>query len=401
MGILDRLAGSPKDRFARRVLATVRAAGVADARYDRDTFAISVSRTPGTELTGHIYLGNVFRDCRGASRPERDERIVALVRSVLNTGSLPESWDAARLMLRPVLRRATFSLGINPRTRPAVRRPALPHLHEMIVFDTPTAMAYVTADRLAAWNVTASDAFGTARANLAAMSVVPPARHTSPAPIIRLVDDGNGYFVARLLLDGWLASLAPHVGGRPVAFVPDTNTVLVVADASEGLAKLMEVVEQEYHEAARPISPQPYTVDDAGTVIPYAVPSDHPLSGPVSRAAAILAADEYTAQGRWLDAEHKRDGIDVYVATLMAAGRPDGSVFTVATWSRGLDTLLPEAQYVAMGERGQQPFIVPWSTVTREVDLEPVPDLDPVRYRLRGWPPEAVVERLRAAAVNP
>jgi hypothetical protein len=44
---------------------------------------------------------------------------------------------------------------------------------------------------------------------------------------------------------------------------------------------------------------------------------------------------------------------------------------------------------------------VPWQTLEREVDLVPVADLTPERYRLTAWPPPSVVERLKAQASQP
>jgi hypothetical protein len=243
--------------------------------------------------------------------------------------------------------------------------------------------------------------FEAARVNLKAISAVPPPEPGSTPSALRLADTGDAYFTARLLLPGWLPLLAPYVGGRPVAFVPDHNTVLVAADDIEVLPKLLEIAEHEYRQAARSLSPYPYTVDDSGAVVPYPFTPGHPLAVPLSRAAAILAADAYDAQADWLGAEHERDGLDIYVDRLLVVGRPDGSVFTVASWTRGVDTMLPEAQYVGVNSPGEAPFFVPWSTVTEAIDLTPVPDLDPVRYRLAEWPPERVVDRLRAAAVLP
>ncbi len=401
MGILDRVAGTPEDRFAKRVLATVRSAGIAEAWYDRDTFTISYRRAPGAQPDGTIYLHNVYQECQAAGREEQDRRIAALVSSVVHAPAMPDAWASARPLLRPVLRAASFAAGLPPGAHVPLRRPALPFLNELVVIDTPTSMAYVTTQQLAEWGVNEAAVFDAAHGNLVAVSAVPPAAPGSAQSIIRMVDTGDAYFTSRLLLPGWLPRLGPHVGGRPVAFVPDINTVIVLADGSGAFGKVLELAEQEYRGAARPISPYPYTVDDRGAVVPYPLVPGHPDTVPLSRAAAILAGDAYDGQADWLTAQHERDGIDVYVDRLLVVGRPDGTVFTVASWTRDVDTLLPEAQYVGINAPGEAPFFVPWATIEREVDLVPVPDLDPVRYRLSEWPPDGVVHRLRAAAVVP
>jgi hypothetical protein len=329
---------------------------------------------------------------------ERDERIARFAGTFVAPAPMPDTWPDVRPMLRPVLRPATYALAGPGQPRP-VRRPALPFLHELVVVDTPTAMNYVTVDHLADWGVTEAQAFDAARGNLEAL----PSDLTSPdrPAVVRFVDDGNAYFVSRLLLDGWLAGLEPVVGGRPVAFAPDNNTLIVAALADDALAGLIDVVEQEYREAVRSVSPCPYSVDERGAVVPYAVPGGHPLHGPLSRATGILAGERYGSQAAWLEAQYEHDGTDVFVAQLIVVGRPDGTVFTTATWSRGVDTLLPRADFVALADDDAGVFHVPWSVLEREVDLDPCPDLDPVRYRLTAWPPDGVVDRLRAAATDP
>src|SRR5262249_16816604 len=149
---------------------------------------------------------------------------------------------------------------------------------------------------LETWGVDAERVFAKARANLAEIAALPD----SPAPdgpvLMRFVESGDAYFVSRLLVYGWLASLASRVGGRPVAFVPDQNTLVVTDDRPDALGPVFELAEKEYGEAVRGISPQAYTVDDAGEVVPYDAPRGHPLAAQVHRAEAILAANEYANQ---------------------------------------------------------------------------------------------------------
>ena len=398
MGIMDRFIGSPRDRFARQVLAAARGAGVAQAWYDRTQFAVGYRHEQGTgEPDGWLYLGNVFRECQGATRAQRAGRIAGLVTRAVHHAALPKTWAAARPHLRPVLRSGTFALGAPRRGRAPLRRPALPYLDEMVVLDRDTSMAYVSEGLAATWGVPADEVFAAARDNLAARATLP--QPSGPPPTtLRFADDGNGYFVSHLLLDGWLGDLAPLVGGRPVAFVPDHNTLVVTADEPAALGRLFQTAEQEYRDAVRQVSPHAYTLDAYGRVVPYRAPDGHPLAAAVRRAEAVLACAEYQAQGQWLDRAHEAD---VVVATLSIASRPDGTVFTFATWGEHEDTLLPRADHVAFAPDGTAPFLVAWSALAREVDLVPVAGLRPDRYRLPSWPPAPVMERLRAVATPP
>jgi hypothetical protein len=404
MGIMDRLAGTPRDRFARQVLATARSAGIAQAWYDREQFAVGYRRVAGTgDPDGWIYLGNVFHECQGAGRAERARRIAQLVENVVHHQAMPDTWAAARADLRPVLRAGTFA-----RSGPAggpLRRPALPYLDELVVIDRPTTMGYVSRETAASWGVPDSEIYATARANLGALATLPDPPADGAAggagAVLRFVDSGDGYFVSRLLLDGWLGGLTAHVGGRPVAFVPDHNTLIVTRDDPDLLGKLYELAGNEYEQAARQLSPVGYALDPYGRLAPYQAPDGHPLAAVVGRAQALLSTSEYAAQAQALRAEYEADGRDVFVATLSRAKRPDGTAFTFATWAEGVDTLLPRADHVGIAADDHPPFFVAWDTLAREVDLEPVDGVRPERYRLTTWPPAGVVQRLRDRSAMP
>ena len=400
MGLLDKLLGSPQERFARQVLTAVRDSGVAEARYLPGQFAIQLRRDSKSATPSIAYLGNLFRECAGTGRAERRARIASFLAAVVYNPGAPDTWDEVAPLLRPLLRSVSFGLGV-PGTAPRpLRRPALPFIAEFVVVDQPTSIMYVTPGQVASWGVTERVVYDRARQNLAAL-----ARRTGPmtddegAPgqpmaLVRMVESGDAYWASHLLVDGWLASQRDAVGGRPVMFIPDTTGVLLTADHGPGLAKIFELIEDEYREAARPISTMAYTVDHTGAVVPYEVPPDDPVHPAVHRSEVLLAAAEYASQASHLDT-------DAFVARLAVAERPDRSVFSVATWGEGVDTLLPRADYVSFPSADAEPFFVAWHDVTREVDLDPEPGLTPERYRLRSWPHPGVVERLRKLAATP
>jgi hypothetical protein len=400
MGLFGWLVGSPREKFAKEVLRTVRSAGISDAWYEAAEFRIGYRRTPDDE-PAWIFLHNTWRECEHANRAERDERIAVLVRSVvLRSQELPQRWAEARPQLRPVLRPVTFAMGAPPSDAVLLARPFVPFLQEMVVIDAPDSMAYVTSATMAEWEVTVDEVFAAARSNLAAYARVGQADSDGPQ-VLRFVESGDAYFVSRLLVYGWLASLADRVGGRPVAFAPDVNTLVVIADNPDVMGAFLELMEKEYREAPRSISPVAYTIDEHREVVPYVAPPGHPLEQLVSRAEAILAASEYANQQQVLASRYEKEMVATFVASLMVIGRPDGSIFTSTTWSEDVTTILPRADYVSFVGDESGIFIVPWAAVAREVDLVPVEGMAPERFAVDGWPSPPVVDRLRASAVEP
>lgn len=400
MGLLDRFAGSPRDRFAAAALKIARRTpGVLAAQYQPAKFAITVRRA-GRSAPTWIFLDNVYTECQGLGRRARLDRLTRFIR-IMGAPPVTDTWEEARPKLRPVLRPVTMGLAGVPGMQPPVSRPAWPYLKELVVIDQPESMAFVGPPSLEAWGVTAEDVFTAARANLAGIARRSLARDwPDQHALIRMVDTGDGYFTSLLLAPGWLDSVSDRIGAPVIAFVPDNNSMLLCARQSGGLAQLYDLVEKEFGEAARGLSPVGYTTDPSGAVIPYRPDADHPDRVPARRAEVILAATQYGAQSRWLTSQFAEAGIDVYVGGLVAASKPDEAPITVATWTDGITSLLPEAEYIAFVRDGRAGFRVPWRAVASLVDLDPEPILSPRRYRVTNWPAPEIMQALRAHAVE-
>lgn len=269
-------------RLARRMLRSLRRAGVRDARYHAKRFEIRFTVPGGNEPT--IVPLTPLLSHRGAVRDQVSELL-----------RVPPGWPEAAAMLRPVLR------GSAPGT--PIHRPALPFLSEFVVIDQPHTMTYVTEAQLTAWKRPVDEIFATARANLTGAVL----HGTANGPtIVRFVDDGNAYWTSHLLLPGWLARLADQVGGTPIAFAPERGTLLVTTEESGLLAAVFAEVETIFVTAPHPLTPMAYRSDPAGCTVPYAVAENHPLHQTVRRAERLLAMHEYHQQPsdpelpRWL-----------------------------------------------------------------------------------------------------
>jgi hypothetical protein len=383
--------------FVAEVLAEMRAQGAAGARFDADRFAVAYQRDNGAPQPVWMYLSTLFAECE--REPEtRGDRIRRYVTTLLGTEEPPADWDAVRPLLRPVLRGAMFG-RTSDATRPTVlRRPAQPYLDELVVVDRPTSMSYVTVTMTATWGVGDEEVFAVARANLAAAGELPDADPADGPVLLRFVDDGDAYWPSHLLLDGWLAGLGDRVGGLPVAFVPDVNTLLVTAAAPEAMESLLELVAEEYLEAPRRLSPVGYTVDGVGRVVPYAAPIGHPSAVLLGRAERLLATREYAAQRELLD----ESPVPEYVANLELYARDDGSVFTVTAWAVALPTLLPRGDFVGIVIEGEEePFFLPWGVIVGEGLISEAVEYRPVRNHTAPEPPIELVEKLRERAVQP
>lgn len=288
-------------------------------------------------------------------------------------------WRQVRPHLRPVLRPASTGVGLAGDQRP-LRRPAMPYLIEMAVIDQPASMLYVPGDRLPGWGVSAEDVFAVARENLGRRAPQPGGGSPDGPVMLRFVEDGDAYWSSCLLVKGWLAGLTERVGGRPVAFVPDRETLIVVADQPGVVEKLFDMIEADYLAAARPLSPVPYVSDTNGRIVPYDAPPGHPLHHPVRRAERVLAVQEYAQQRAALAGTH--DGIPL--AELALTAWPDGSTVTVTGWPPDGAALLPHADIVSFSPAPGEVFHVPWAEVVEHVPPRALAEVEPARYLVAG-----------------
>ncbi|MBF6192036.1 hypothetical protein U3653_02450 [Nocardia sp. CDC186] len=384
--------------FAALVMQHLSTLDETEAEYDPDQFAIR---------TGDLFLDlhNIFRETRELDAAEREARVAQHCAAVRELRAPAPDWPAARSMLRPLLRPNSFGVGVEPESRP-IARSAFPFVDEMVAIDMPQTRSIVTYASLREWGVSSDEVFTAARENLAAIVAFTDFEEDG---VLQFVDDGDGYCTSWPLLPGWLAGSG--FGNRaPIAFMPDVDT-LIVATGADDLEPIFEVVEEQYHDAARPISPQGYTVDDSGAIIPLDRSPAHRHLPAVQRARCGLAVTEYDAQARILNEIVERDleftPYDLepaYVGSVMY-GHGDNGPFTITVWGEGVEYLLPEADYVAFcrDDQGEleRLFEVPFDAVVGLTGLTPVPDLSPRRYEIRHWPDAETLAALEAAAVSP
>ncbi|MGA8115965.1 MAG: hypothetical protein WCA46_20090 [Actinocatenispora sp.] len=393
MGGLARRGGSMQDRFGRELLDRFRASpAVAESWYSAQRFAIGYRRSV-SDPASWAYLGNLYAECACLAGARRAERLSWYVATMTEPATMPADWATAAPLLRPVLAGSAFGrpvLGAAADGRAElVRRAALPMLDELVVVDLPSTIGYVTAELVADWQVPVSQVFATARANLAA-----DVRRTHNGPVstreprmLRFVDDGEAYWVSRLLTEGWLAGLSELVGGRPVAFAPDRDCLVVVRDGTQ-LPGIFEIAAAEYQEAVRPVSPMAYTVDNAGRIVPYHAPPGHPAHLAATRAERLLAGTAYDAQAELLrDAWEPARAGRLTVASYLVAEPEGQSSVSVSTWLEDAATLLPVTDRVAMVSRDRrQSWLVRWEALVAALEPQPVPGLVPSRYQVGRWP---------------
>jgi hypothetical protein len=356
----------------------------------------------GTEHA--IFLENTFHETREMSPEARAQRIRRVL-SALGSDASEAGWAEVKSRIVPVLRASTLFLGaIEAEEKMPLTRPFLPFVVETLAIDSPDSLQFVVPSSLEDWGVDAEALFAVARENAVGYfgrnDGVDIYDASAPYPLWHVSADDD-YEPSRLLVPGWLASFRGKVSGRPVAILPERATLLIGGDGDERcLKRLIEMAERECAASRRSISPALYTVDDAGSVVPLVLAEGHPLAKDVALGHVKLAVGEYQTQKEILQA---RLGDDVFVASYTGVQAPDGSVFSYATWTEGVHTLLPETDEVALiSGNMDDPTVrrVAWGRLVEIAGryLTRVPNLEPPRWRVTEWPDAATLERLAAVA---
>lgn len=384
-----------KDRLARLVIDRVRAEGGAEPHLDADAFAV---RYDGDSV---LHLDALFRDTYaddtpGASELAREAHVAHFVSTTMSSMDWPVDWNQALPMLRPVLKPSTYTLG-SPSALLLSRR-VFPLIDELVVVDMPahrTVVSWATSEK---WGIDPATVFAAARSNLAAVT-----QHADPTKgraVQRLVDDppnGSRYCTSWLLDPGWLASHRGRFGCPPVAFAPDVDTIVVLpSDDPALLGEHFRRAEERYVHTSRALSPQAYTVDDHDTVVTFDLA--HPEDIGAARARCVHIAGEYAAQASWLTRQYELDNIRSEVGTVTVKATPVGPR-TVTLWADNTDCTMPLTDLVAFCREGELPFYVQFADVEALAGPSPVDGLDPARFRVRTWPPQEVMEQLRARAI--
>ncbi len=397
----------PREALMRQVEALLRADPTVEKVVRRtEDYGLDITRA-GSSCT--FFLDNLFADTRELPPEQRVQLIQRYLRALWQESPDSLPWEQARELLLPVLRASTFGMSLQPQPAPErelVGRRTLPFLRELLVMDLSESAMFVQRRHLEKWGVDEAEAFAAAHANLSRLPDDGVELYDQEHGPLWTVETRDTYETSRLLRPGFLASFAGRVEGRPIAILPERSTLLIGGDARpELVARLAESAEREYAAASRCLTPAMYTVDDAGQVVPYRHPGHDALAHRVRLAHVRLALAEYHAQKEALDALHKEQDVDVFVASYSATARKrDELPISWCVWARDVDALLPETDMVAVSHAANADdfFTVPWTEVLRIAGgcLTPVPELWPPRHRTTGKPSPEVLAQLRAAQVT-
>jgi len=386
------------ERFANELLEQARKAGAPYWEFDPKEQALRDTRNAGHRLN----LTNIFLEYTRA-KTERRPALIQKSLAVLTTSrTIPKLWGVAAGGIYPALRSRYLTSIAEIELRgtakpfpPAMIRPWVDDVIVALLYDFGPHMGMASKDIVESWGAGEQEVWSRAGANLRALPR--PTWQPLNGGIFRIASS-VAYEESFLLVDEVLESL--KLTGPPVFAIPNKGVCLAADSTNESaLRALLAEIKRSLEQAPWPLSAALFerTLEGWRTFEPPAE-----LAASVRRLRLLDLARTYEIQKAALDKLNRRTGADIFVASFVLRApkdRPD-EVASFATWSAGIDTLLPKSEHIILG-RGLPPtpevLPRPWARV-REVCgqyFEATPE-DPPRYRVRAFPNEAEWEQLKA-----
>ncbi len=351
-------------------------------------------------------LHNAYREyCsqRGARRRETLNNYIAALCENQRSRALP--LDEARPLLLPVIRSRGMieelrlhqvrtegdDLDFSP-----VYLPMGDDAVVLLAIDHPESTATLVQGPDKSWGITLEEGLAIALTNL---------RDTTADSFVEVVpglfrgDWNDSYDISRIFLPDVLERLP--LKGRPVFMVPSRETLLVTGDHDgHALAAMVELGLQAASEG-RAISTGLYCYED-GKVATY--PVQHPLlQARLARMRYLTTKSEYDTQKHALDLIHQENSTDIFVANyqLYAAQEDPDLLFSIASWTEGVDSLLPRVDRLVLVRPNEdcsdaETRAVSWEQAMALLGdlLEEAPGFYPPRYRTLGFPEPSRAELL-------
>ncbi|MDR6671596.1 DUF1444 family protein [Xanthomonas sp. 1678] len=391
------------DAFAKLFGDALRAQGYPDElTYRPDEFRLADQR-------GRIInLHNAYHAYTKADRQGRVEVLRSYVAAFVeghNEENETKTFEQVRPTLMPVIRhRGMFEEMRLDHVRQhgweapftVVCREVAEDCVELLAIDRPESTSTLTQGPEDAWGITFEDGLAIARDNL---RDVTPDRFVEVAAGVFRGAWQDSYDTSRVLLPDVLQRVP--VKGRPVFMLPTRDCLLVVGDRDETAMAGMLELSLEAAANGRCISSLAFAYDDDRRIVPFALPQpEHRRrQGDLRR---LMDASTYSMQKEFLEKIHEANQEDVFVASYRVFEENDGSghQFSLATWTQGVDTSLPQAERIAFvspkeGEDADMVF-VDWDKAVAVVGdlMEPEPGFYPPRFRVRSFPSEAQLRQL-------
>jgi len=401
VGILDLFFRKPTpEKFAQIAMQAARERGhPGPMEFDAPNFRVVLHGGEG----GAINLHNFYHDYCQASRAGR-RAVVDKYSNLFVQAEIPDTFEEARPNLLPVLRAGAFlqAAQLAPQVGASSANPGFAATDfsldtvMLLAWDTEHLTRILDTSQLEQWGVTAEAATAIALDNLRDLA---PERFVQLGANLYASDWNDAYDSSRILLPDLIHRVA---GQHPVVMIPTRGRMLLSASHNrDDLLTLLSYAQSAMATEGRRVSTAMYAFVD-GKAVPY-TPGDEEVARKQADLRRMALQEDYAEQKQLLDQQFEKQGTDVFVATYMLVKGEDERIFSVSTWTAGVEALLPETDRIvlvsldASGAAGRR-WNVAWADLVAAAghlmlrqDGYQLP-----RWRVSAFPDEALLAALEA-----
>lgn len=402
MGLVELLTGNlSKSGFAKKFAKEIKVVAPS-AVYSFDEAQFGLRRSDG-DSAGWIMLSNFYAEYLRTPRLKRDQALRTIVSGHMKQMQAYEEEAPTKETLLPVVRDRSHSWISQMQVKKLM--PDAPMLlpgkplgedhMSMLVLDSPTAMRYAGEKELNGLGLAYDEAFEEAIRNLREIS---PSKWLSLSSQAFVGQWNDTYDCSRLLLTDLIHRL--EISGRPIAITPCRGILLIAGENNvDGQRIILELANGALEENSRWTSPEVLVLNHDRWE-PFVLTD--PMCIKIQQEMTVkMRKSVYDQQKNILDEANQAAGQDIFVASFMAYKKTD-AFLSMATWSKGVNTWLPQTEFIVfMDTDGQAPIgVIPWDVAIQYAGelMSPVPDIVPVRYLVKGFPDEETLQVMTAEA---
>jgi uncharacterized protein YtpQ (UPF0354 family) len=198
---------------------------------------------------GRVYLGNLYQNCSGATRQERETRILQFIDAMASGfGDLDvKTFEAARGRLRARIVSAELVAQSAEEKLALLARPFSEKARIVYVIDSPRSMAFVSKGMIEKWAAAPDAVHAAALDNLDGISrdvsIEPRAPHPGSGLYVA-IEGPDGYVAARLLAAKFMERMGEELGPEHFVSVPHRDLLMAWSVDCSVKRRLAELARQ-------------------------------------------------------------------------------------------------------------------------------------------------------------
>lgn len=375
--------------------------------YNKEQFTLTVHRADGT-VAQVFHLHNAYDEYCASPRANRPNVLESYLHPMQE---LPDSLAEAMPNILPRVQRRSFYVdmpmlaSLNVITGPSEPdmlhmpfRVLAEHYAVGLIYDTPKQILQISQHHCGLWKSDLDSIYPQAMKNL---------ENLTPNPFVQVHD---GVYIAgyadthdatRMLLIDRIKEC--KLIGRPVAMVPNRNTLIITGESDPDGIELMLSLTEDALKEPRPMLAIPMVLLD-NEWRELVLRPDHPHRHIFEELRISSLADIYAGQKELLERQHEKDNMDVFVASYKAVQKADTKeVASFAAWTEGVTTLLPKTNLLTFVrvecDQGDVVCSVEWDWAQKVVGSLMKPQgIYPERWLVDSFPNAAQIEDLKRYA---